>query len=329
MKRTLLILSIILATVFTANAQISDVYLNLAEDSLVDESKLSGEELWKYATLDRILDQGVQREYWLYIPSKLKVHSFVIKNTPLVIALHGYDGKAYKYFPELLEAARDYGFALCIPVGIMDREGKTGWNVGYPSQRGMRVDDGRFLMNLTRMLQDDMGFSKSSTFCTGMSNGGDMCYMLSRRYPNIFKAFASMCGTLMTDISERYALSKPVNFMEIHGTDDQLARWAGDPDNKLGWGSYMSVPQAIDELKTISGCIMTDIHELEPYKKDSKLVIVHSYTGGKSGTEVVLYEVVNGVHSYFKDDLDAPGKIMSFFKSHCSPDALEVMQTIF
>lgn len=329
MKRILLVTAIFIFTGFLAKAQYATAFIDVAGDSLVDESRLSGEELWNCAVLGRILDQGVQREYWLYIPQKLKVHSFVIKNSPLVIALHGYDSKSYRYYPELLEAARDYGFAICIPEGTKDKEGKTGWNVGYPSQKGMRVDDGRFLMNLTRVLQDEMGFSKGSTFCTGMSNGGDMCYMLARRYPNIFKAFASLCGELMIDISERYALKKAVNFMEIHGTDDKLSLWYGDPANKSGWGAYCSVPEAIEELRSASGCAMIDIQELKPYKTGARTVIAHTYSGGANGTEVVLYEVVNGVHSYFKDDMDVPGTIMAFFKSHCSADALEVLGTIF
>ena len=58
--------------------------------------------------------KGEEREYFLLVPDSLG------PSRPLVVMLHGYGGKAEGYRPEMAEAARRHGFALCIPQGLKD-----------------------------------------------------------------------------------------------------------------------------------------------------------------------------------------------------------------
>ena len=50
--------------------------------------------------------QGMNRTYWLYMPENLP------EDAPLVILLHGYNASAKGYRPEMMEVAREKGFAL-------------------------------------------------------------------------------------------------------------------------------------------------------------------------------------------------------------------------
>ncbi|MBO4536225.1 MAG: esterase, partial [Bacteroidales bacterium] len=79
--------------------------------------------------------KGHDHTYYLYIPSSAG------EKCPLVMVLHGYGGKAKGYRPEMMEVAAEEGFALCYPQGEANSVGKTGWNVGYPSQADLKSDD--------------------------------------------------------------------------------------------------------------------------------------------------------------------------------------------
>ena len=113
-------------------------------------------------------NQGLEREYYLYRPEGLKA------GAPLVIVLHGYGGSAQNGKKAMMDVADRNGFAVCYPQGIKDPKGKPGWNVRYPSQEGMRTDDVKFIIALSKELQKRFSLSAKNTFLTGMSNGGDI-----------------------------------------------------------------------------------------------------------------------------------------------------------
>ncbi len=112
---------------------------------------------------------GLKRTYRLYLPEQLP------NDAPLVFVLHGYGGNFNLDQHGLNEAADRHGFAVCYPQGEKDGRGKPCWNVGYPFQADMTIDDVSFLCKLADQLQKKHRLSKKNTFCTGMSNGGEMC----------------------------------------------------------------------------------------------------------------------------------------------------------
>ena len=142
---------------------------------------------------------GMDRTYWLYIPENLSEHA------PLVMVLHGYGGKAKGYRPEMINTAEKYGFAVCYPQGAKDeygkngKEGKNSWNVGYCFQReyNLKTDDIDFLCKLAKHLQKTYGLKKENTFLSGMSNGGEMCYLMAAVRPDAFTAYATIAGVVI------------------------------------------------------------------------------------------------------------------------------------
>lgn len=253
---------------------------------------------------------GMEREYWLYLPSDIK------PDAPLVILLHGYKAKAEGYRPEMMTVAEENGFALCYPQGALDGKGKTCWNVGYPFQEGLKTDDVDFLCTLARHLQKEHDLSRQNTFLTGMSNGGEMCYLMAYLRPDVFTAFAPIAGLSMEWSYRKFDAKKAVPLMEVHGTADKTSCWDGDPFNEGGWGAYLAVPQAVAYWAAQARCTYEETVEM-PLVRNK--VIMHRYMGGepiwKDGpaVEVRLYEVIGGKHTWALNDMDTCREIWKFF----------------
>lgn len=160
----------------------------------------------------------------------------LLEDAPLVVVLHGYGGNNAPGRFGLNATADRHGFAVCYPQGIKDHRGKTCWNVGYSFQADMNVDDVRFITQLVRHLQKEYKLSRRNVFCTGMSNGGDMCYLLAVRRPELFAAVAPVAGVMLEWFYKADTSKRPVPLFEIHGTADKTSLWEGDPDDKGGWG---------------------------------------------------------------------------------------------
>ena len=174
---------------------------------------------------------GVERTYRLHLPANLP------DNAPLVIVLHGYGGDANPEAFGMNATADRHGFAVCYPQGERDSRGKRGWNVGYPSQAEMPIDDVQFLEDLIGHLHRHYGLSRRNVFCTGMSNGGDMCYLLAAQRPDLFAALGPVAGFMSVAILREDKSLQPVPLFEIHGTADPTTRWkaAGAPISRSRW----------------------------------------------------------------------------------------------
>lgn len=257
--------------------------------------------------------QGIERTYWMYIPKNLP------EQAPLVFVLHGYGGNAEGYCPQMVETARKHGFAVCYPQGEKAPKGKTGWNVGYPKQEGMKTDDIDFICDLAAHVQKKFKLSKNNTFFSGMSNGGELCYIMALQRPKAFSAYASVAGLTMEWVHRSMSPKMAVPLMEIHGTADKTSHWEGDPDNKGGWGEYISVPLAVGVWAAEAKCTHTETTEL-PLKNNK--VLLHRHLGGTPAweggpdIEVRLYEIVGGKHSWAHKDMDTCEEIWNFFSTY-------------
>ena len=246
----------------------------LAQDKTPIETRCSHETL---------KHRGVEREYYLYQPSGLD------KGAPLVICLHGYTGSAAGGKVALMDVADRHGFAVCYPQGLRDPKGKTGWNVGYPPQEGMKTE-------------------------------GEMCYLFAQKSPDTFKAIASIAGLTLTNMMP-LKYKKPIPFMEVHGTQDHTSEWTGDPFNEGGWGAYLAVPVSISHIVVANGCISETITAL-PRREGRNQVILHHFQNGKPAfkggpaADVLLYEVIGGNHSWSDKDMDTCEAIWDFFSRY-------------
>lgn len=250
--------------------------------------------------------KGVEYTYYLYMPNGLP------ENAPLVVAFHGYGEKNFPtlYFG-LNPVADENGFAVCYPTAPLDNRQAHSWAVGYSfqSEAGWERDDVGFTKRLVKHLQKEYGLSRHNVFATGHSNGGEMSYLLAYEASEIFAAVAPMSGLTMEWMYRELTPKRPVPVMEIHGTEDSVSKWNGDPDNRDGWGEYIAVPCAVALWATTNRCTHEVTEELPTI---NNRVIAHRYVEGIDGNQVWLYEVIGGKH-WTGDDLNIAAEIWKFF----------------
>ncbi|MBQ8098028.1 MAG: prolyl oligopeptidase family serine peptidase [Bacteroidaceae bacterium] len=259
---------------------------------------------------DSVKIGGKWRKFTMLLPESLK------PGAPLVFVLHGYGGKVWRENP-LAAPARNYGFALCIPEGLKDPKGKRGWNVGYPSQQGWKQDDVKDLLKMASTVQQRYGLSRKNTFMTGMSNGGEMCYLMAYSNQNTFKAVATIAGLTMEWMYRTLHASRSIPLMEVHGTEDRTSEWTGDLQNKGGWGAYLPVPIAVNYWVSKNRC-MQEKQELIPSlnPESGHYTIKHEFSHSPYGCDVWLYEVVGAGHKWHTDDLNTGEEVWKFFSKY-------------
>ena len=257
---------------------------------------------------DSLKVDGYMRRFDIFLPEGIK------PDAPLVFYLHGYGGQIYHDNP-MVETARREGFAVCIPQGLKDPKGKPSWNVGYPFQEGWKVDDVKSLSKMAAYAQKHYHLSRENTFLTGMSNGGEMCYLMAYSKQKTFKAVAPIAGLTMVWMYRDLEASRPIPLFEIHGTEDRTSEWTGDLDNKGGWGAYMPVPQAIGYWVARNRCMKEETERVESLNKENgRHIIKHRFTNSATGCDVWLYEVVGGKHTTHTEDIHTGDEIWNFFR---------------
>ena len=269
---------------------------------------------------------GLEREYMLYIPQSAE------KNSPLVFMLHGL-GSTHTIimnYSQMNQVADKHGFVVCYPQGIRGAEntrhtkkGTPFWNVGYETHKNETVDDVSFIKSLAIYLQQEYNLDPEKTFCAGMSNGGDMSYLLGCEAPDIFKAIAPITGCMMGWIYESCNKNDPVPVFQVHGTADKTTYYDGDVDNRDKWGVYMGVETTINFWVDRNECKEINIDTLPDIdRNDGSIVITEKYTGGRNNNEVWFYKVINGDHEWppgwpvksGNGDLNTSEEIWKFFQ---------------
>ncbi len=257
---------------------------------------------------------GLTRTYFLHVPKNLPA------NAPLVFVLHGHGGSAEGMigFSQMNPVADKNGFAVCYPQGTEYEKDKHFWKAGYASHKDLDVDDVEFLATLAKHLQEEFNLSRQNTFCTGMSNGGDMCYLLACQKPDVFAAVAPVAGCMIKWIRDACDSADPIPVFEIHGTKDPITLWDGDMDDNQGYGGYLDVPAAFEFWSKKNKCTKTVIDTLpNTDTEDGSSVVSEKRTGGTGNHEVWLYTLVDGKHdwpgTWGNKDINASEEIWKFF----------------
>lgn len=264
----------------------------------------------KYVT-DSLVVNGQMRAYTIFLPADLPAQA------PLVVCMHGYSKKVPKPSRFDLDpvAAREK-FAVCYIHGLPDSTRHYGYYVGYPAQASMQKHETSDICLLTAAVQKRFNLSKANTFATGMSNGGDMCYLMAYEGQTTFRALAPVAGITMNWIYQKYQAPHPVSIYEIHGTADKTSSWYGDMENKGGWGAYLPLKVSIGYWVARNRCTTIEPTDTIAGKDPSNghYIVRHRFTGGIGGTEVWVDEVVGAPHSWHAKDMDTGEAIWAFFR---------------
>ncbi len=247
---------------------------------------------------------GQSRTYHYYQPLNLP------ENAPLVFVLHGYNANALDFMDWLpmKELAKEQGFAVVYPQGFADDTGRTHWNAALTIST---VDDVGFLSALALHLQNTYKLNPARTFISGYSNGGFMSYEMIVQRPGIFKAAASIQGTMSLETWNNRSLAAPISILQLSGGLDRTVPIHGLLSTFGGWGG---APPILDIMEFWAELNQSDTQELTEIG-DTKIT---KYSNSENDTEVWYYLLENLEHNIPRGEdynVDAPSLIWEFFGS--------------
>lgn len=276
---------------------------------------------------------GLKRTYVIHVPAS----SDKSKSMPLMIALHGGGGTGKKMEKLTLggfnRLSDREGFVVVYPDGIEEHWNDGREKVQYRAHRE-KIDDVGFLSALIDHLAESGTTDKNHVYVTGISNGAMMSNRLACELTGRIRAIAPVAGNMPYDLVARCSPSRPIPVLMISGTKDPMMPWEGGEAHflRLKFGKVLSVPETIKFWATHNRCAPAPVVTREPDKdpQDGTHVRKEVYAGCASGTEVILYPVEGGGHTWpggyrylpekligkTSEHIDANELIWGFFKKH-------------
>jgi polyhydroxybutyrate depolymerase len=266
---------------------------------------------------------GRQRWCLVHVPKSLPADS----PAALVLAFHGGGGHArnmpkFTGFDELADAQ---GFIVAYPESF-----NKNWN----DTRGFSTaDDVGFIRALITELERLYKVDPRHVYATGISNGGFFSARLACDLSDKIAAFASVAATMPETLAPVCKPTQSVSAMFMHGTKDPLVPINGGPISRSR-GRPLSLADAAkfwrDRDQTSPKVTAEDLPD---HAHDGTSVRRETYGDGQQGTEVTVYIIENGGHtwpgasqylpSFFvgkaSQNLDATRTIWEFFQKRSLP----------
>ena len=240
-----------------------------------------------------VIHEGIEREYIIHAPSNIN------QDSPLVFVIHGFTSSAETImtYSGMNDIANREGFIVVYPQGTLGSDGNTFFNVGYDFHSDSTVDDVSFIRYLLNTLTQEFNLKRQKAFATGMSNGGDMAYLLACTSSDLFAAVASVTGVMMKQTMDNCTLDYPVPIFEIHGTADDISFFDGDINNASGWGAYYGLPETIDFfVEKYQLAWKSEELILSKDQGASNDIFFERYWTDGNETEVWMYRIEGGGH---------------------------------
>lgn len=247
-----------------------------------------------------LIHDGLTRTYRLHTPADYHADSLY----PLVINMHGLGSNAFEQeiYTAFNDVADSGDFFVAYPNGIDET-----WNIS--STTG--TDDVGFISALIDTIDLQYNIDLERVYATGMSMGGFMSYRLACELADRIAAIASVAG-----LQAFYPCNpdRPVPVAQFHGTADQVVPYAGVPSTISNWVNHNVCP-ATPEI--------TDLPDIDT--NDNSTVTVYYYGLCEESTEVILYTINNGEHTWpgasiiigvTNQDIKASDEIWNFFKKY-------------
>ncbi|MDR3639387.1 MAG: PHB depolymerase family esterase [Isosphaeraceae bacterium] len=245
---------------------------------------------------------------------------------PVVLALHSaaMNGAGMARFCGLSEKADSAGFIAVYPNGTGSTPFLLYWDAG--GVRGRPSDDVGYVAKLLDDLATVINVDPKRVYATGMSNGAMMCYRLAAELSERIAAIAPVAGTMAIDDCHPH---RPVSVLHFHGKKDGLVLFGG-PDERVPKNlKFLSVENTVRAWAHADGCPQTPVTVPVPDQADDGTTVLKTtYGPGREGSEVILYAIDGGGHTWpgrdprirvlgkSTKDISANDLIWEFFQKH-------------
>ena len=280
----------------------------------------------------------LRRTYYLHVPPNL----YKDKPAALVLVFHGGGGSGTytERVTKFSDLADKEGFLVAYPEGIEKHWNDFRGAKEIAAQRA-NVDDIAFVSALLDDVAQNHRFASNHVFATGISNGAIFSHYLAANLSARIAAIAPVVGGLGEPASAKFAPQHPVSVLILQGTADPLVPYEGGNvapprfGDAGGRGRVVSTDETVRKWVVHNGCrpvaIKEDVPDTDP--KDGCSVTKFTWTKGKDGSEVILYRITGGGHTWpggLDDlpkwivgkhcrDINATEVIWTFFKAHPKP----------
>jgi polyhydroxybutyrate depolymerase len=160
------------------------------------------------------------------------------------------------------------------------------------------ADDVGFIRAVIEELQRTHRADPRRTYAAGISNGGFFSNRLACDVTDKLAAVAAVAATMPDTLAPACHPSAPISVLFMHGTKDPLVRIEGGPMLR-NRGVAISLAQAAEFWRNWDGTSPQPMVEDLPNRTDDGTSVRRElYTGGKQGTEVVVYVIEGGGHTW-------------------------------
>jgi polyhydroxybutyrate depolymerase len=196
--------------------------------------------------------------------------------------------------------ADQHRILVAYPDGV-DR----GWNDGRSDLKTTAVkegvDDIGFLRAVVNDIEKQHPIDRARIYATGISNGGLMSYRLACDAADLVSAIATVAANLSVDLSRECRPARSVPVAIINGTDDPMMPWLGGDIEVLlsRRGVVLSSQETFEYWAKRGDCALPNTHmQFRDKSAKGTTVIRHVARDCIDGTEVRLYEIVGGGHTW-------------------------------
>lgn len=234
------------------------------------------------------------REYILQVPPGLESWNKV----PLVLVFHGGGGHASS-MPKFSGFDKLAGNPHNLFIAAYPESLNKSWN----DSRGLSpADDVAFIRALIAKLEAELPVDPHRIYATGISNGGFFSNRLACELSDQLAAVASVAATMPTTLPPNCHPTRPISILYMNGTNDPLVPVnGGRVGEKLGLkrGDCISLNDAVNFWVRANQTSEQPLSESLPDRvSDGTHIEKDIYPAGKDGTQVVVYRVEGGGHTW-------------------------------
>lgn len=252
---------------------------------------------------------GRARIYRLFVPSDLP------NPVPIVFVFHGTETPGHG-IDSIIKITRFEKIGQIHHALIIFPEAYAGnWNDGRLNNRARSypdgIDDIAFVDAMLARIEHDFHVDHARIYATGFSSGAIFCHYLAAHRSDVFAAIAPVSGSIAIPFSTWFHPGFPMSLLEIHGTSDPIVPYRGGRITDDG-GEVLGVEATAELWAKTDGCRRdcTEIPVSDRTAHDGCYPQCFEWSRGRAGTDVVLYRIVGGGHTWSGHPL---GLLSSFF----------------
>jgi polyhydroxybutyrate depolymerase len=236
---------------------------------------------------------------------------------PLVIAFHGSgsSGGNMRLGSGLNAVSDREGFVVAYPTAEI---GNWAEDCGCNNADDNRLDDTTFVKVIADTVAGRVTLDRSRIYAVGFSQGGLFVQRLACQMSDRIAAVASVAGSLSVPLSDKCTPARGSSVMFMLGTADAVFPYEGSGQGPL---EVLGAAAAQARWLDLNICPNPPAATMEPDAvADGTTVQKEQALGCRDGSEVLLYSVENGGHSWtMSADVSTQELIWEFFDRHMLP----------